>query len=101
MKVTVKATNLKLTPEIAKAIEEKIGTLDKFLSGARTPLEAFVEVALETRHHQKGKIFYAEADIKFLGEVIRAESSQDNIYKAINTVKDELQILFEKRKERR
>jgi len=31
MKVTIKATNLKLTPALNKAIEEKIATLDKFI----------------------------------------------------------------------
>ena len=66
MKISIKATNLNLTPAIKKAIEEKIATLDKFIphAGADDSVEAFVEVALETRHHRKGKIYYAEANIK-------------------------------------
>jgi len=130
MKVTIKATNLNLTPEIKKAIEEKIGTLDKFIlhipersegwrrsqkqasspvspSARRTnvlrlgtPVEAFVEVAIETRHHRKGKIYYAEATIKVPGEIIRSEARKENIYKALNTVKEELQVLLKKHKER-
>jgi putative sigma-54 modulation protein len=100
MKITIKATNLNLTPEIKKAIEEKIGTLDKFILHIGTPVEAFVEVAIETRHHQKGKIYYAEATIKVPGEIIRSEAREENIYKAINTVKDELRALLKKHKER-
>lgn len=100
MKVTIKATNLDLTPEIKKAIEEKIATLDKFISHTDTLVEAFVEVAIETRHHKKGKIYYAEVNIKVPGEIIRSEAKEDNIYKAINTVKDELQILLKKYKEK-
>jgi len=100
MKVTIKATNLDLTPELKKAIEEKIATLDKFIPHINTPVEAFVEVAVESRHHKKGKIYYAEASIKVPGKIIRSEAREENIYKAINTVKDELQGLFKKYKER-
>jgi putative sigma-54 modulation protein len=101
MKVTIKATNLKLTPGIKKAIEEKIATLDKFIPYIDTSVEAFVEVALETRHHKKGKIYYAEANIKVLGRVIRSEAREDNIYRAINMVKDELQRALKEYKKRK
>ena len=99
MKVTIKATNLDLTPEVKGAIEEKIATSDKFVSHINAPVEAFVEVAVETRHRKKGKIYYAEANIKVPGEIIRSEAREENIYKAINTVKDELQALLKKYKE--
>lgn len=101
MKITIKATHLKLTPEIEKAIEGKIATLDKFIPNIGIPLEAFVEVAVETRHHQKGDIYYAEANIALPGKVIiRSEARDENIYKAINAVKDELQALLKKYKEK-
>lgn len=96
MKTTIKATNLDLTLKIKKAVEEKIGVLDKLIPNIKKPLEAFVEVALETRHHQKGKIYYAEANIEVLGEVIRAEAKEENIFKAITAVRDELQALLKK-----
>jgi len=94
MKLSIKATNLELTPEIKKAIEEKIATLDKFTSHIKAPVEVFVEVALETRHHKKGKIFYAEANIQVPGKIIRAEAEEEGIYQAINRIKDELHRLL-------
>jgi len=100
MKVTIKATNLDLTLEIKKAIDEKIAMLDRFIPGVKIPLEAFVEVAQETRHHQKGKIYYAEANIKVLGEVIRAEAREESIFKAIAALKEELQGLLKKYKKK-
>ena len=100
MKVTIKATNFDLTLELKRAIEEKIATLDKFIPHINTPVEAFVEVAVESRHHKKGKIYYAEASIKVPGKIIRSEAREENIYKAINTVEDELQGLLKKYKER-
>lgn len=101
MKVSIKATNLDLTPAIKKAIEEKIADLDKFIPHIDSSVEAFVEVAIETRHHQKGKIYYAEANIKVPGEIIRAEAREENIYKAINTVSDELQRVLKNYKKRK
>ncbi len=101
MKVTIKTTNLKLTPEVKKAIEEKIATLDKFIPHIDTSVEAFVEVALETRHHKKGKIYYAEANIKVPGKIIRSEARGEDIYRAINEVKDELQRLLKEYKKRK
>ena len=98
MKITIKATNLSLTPEIQKAIEEKIATLDKFISCTDALVEAFVEIAVDNRHHKKGKIYYAEANVKIQGEIIRSEVKEDNIFKAINVVKDELQRLLKKHK---
>lgn len=98
MKITIKATNLNLTPEIKRAIEEKIAILDKFISHINAPVEAFIEVAIETRHHKQGNIFYAEANIRVPGKIIRSEAKEENIYRAINTVKDELQVLLKKYK---
>jgi len=100
MKVNIKSTNLDLTPEIKKAIEEKIATLDKFIPHIDGSLEAFFEVAVETRHHKKGKIYYAEANIKVPGRILRSEARDENIYKAINAVKDELQAILKKHKEK-
>lgn len=101
MKVTIRTTNLNLTPEIKRAIDEKIATLDKFILHINAPIEAFVEVAIETRRHKQGKIYYAEVNIRVPGKIIRSEAREENIYKAINTVKDELQVLLKKYKERR
>ena len=101
MKVTIKATNLNLTPGIKKAIEEKIATLDKFIPHIDTSVEAFVEVALETRHHKKGKIYYAEANIKVPGRIVRSEARGEDIYQAINEIKDELQRALKEYKKRK
>ena len=53
MIITIKAKNLELTDELRNFVEEKIGSLEKFITLA----EAFVEVEKETMHHKKGKIF--------------------------------------------
>ncbi len=100
MKLTIKTTNLSLTPAIKRAIEKKIAVLDKFILPIDASVEAFIEVSVETRHHKKGKIYYAEANIKVPGKIIRSEAREENIYQAINTIKDGLQVMLKKRKEK-
>lgn len=101
MKVTIKTTNLKLSPGVKKVIEEKIATLDKFIRHIDTSVDGFIEVALETRHHKKGKIYYAEANIKVPGKIISSEAREKNIYRAIDEIKDELQRLLKEYKKRK
>lgn len=101
MKITIKTTNLRLTPAIKREVEEKIGNLDKFISNINGSVEGFVEVAVETRHHHKGNIFYAEANIKVPRKIIRAETRQKNLYQAVNELKYQLQGELKKYKEKK
>ena len=99
MKINIKATNLKLTPNIQKYIEEKISELEKLIRKSSSPRlagggilgETWVEVEKTTRHHLKGDVFRAEVQIKLAKRSVRAESVKDNLYFAITDVKDELQ----------
>lgn len=101
MKITIKTTNLKLTPAIKRTLEEKIGTLDKFIPHLDGSLEGFVEIAVETKHHHKGEIFYSEANIRIGKKIIRAESREKNLYYSINSLKDRLQAELKKYKEKK
>lgn len=101
MKINFRVINLELTPEVREVIEEKIGSLSKFISRIKMPVEAFVEVSQETQHHQKGKVYYVEVNLELPGKILRAEAKEENIYKAVNVVKDELKILLKKYKEKK
>ena len=107
MKIKIKSTNLKLTPFIYQAIEEKIGSLAKFLKKFEVGREVLIRLEIEkiTRHHRKGNIFRVEANL-LLEQVnlprsqtlIRSESLKENIYSAIVEVKDELRRSIKKHK---
>ncbi len=97
MKVSIKATNFKLTPPIEDYVLEKINSLDKFERGI---IEALVEIGKTTEHHKQGPFFRAEADLVVPGKILRAEAEEKDLYLAIVRVKDELQIELKKYKER-
>ena len=96
MKITIKATNFKLTPPIKNFVEEKINSLEKFLKDKI--IEAFVEVEKTTRHHRKGPFFRAETDLRLPKKILRAEAEEKDLYQAIVRVKDELQRQLKKYK---
>jgi len=100
MKITIKASNLKLTSGIRNYIKEKIGGLEKFIQGVKAEdrflegknfsIEAWVEIE-RTARHRKGQVFRAECQIKLPRGGARAESTKEDLYLAIDDVKDELQ----------
>ena len=105
MEINVKATNLELTAPLQEYIEEKIGSLEKFLvkpGGAKEAhFTAWVEVARTTRHHHKGDVYYAECDIKLKGKMLRATDENFDIRVAIDAVRDKLQREIKKYKARK
>lgn len=108
MKIDIKSTHLELTPAITEFINEKIGSLDKFVGGfgtrgEETPLrhqlvEAFVEISRTTNHHRHGDVFKAEVNIKIGGNVVRAEKEDMDVRAAIDLVREELKAELQKEK---
>ena len=95
MKIDIKATNLELTPSITTYINEKVGSLDKFIniSDAGTDdgsaaVEAFVEVARTTKHHKHGDVLRAEINLKIKGKLYRTEARDWDIRVALDSAKD-------------
>lgn len=97
MKLNIKADNMELTPAIKGYVEEKMSMLDKYF-GEMKVIQADFEVGLTTRHHLKGDIFRAEANLTIPGELIRVEKIEPDLYKAIDKVKDHLKGVIVKHK---
>jgi len=103
MTINIKATNLDLTPSICEYIEEKIGSLDKFLERfeKRGEIEIFVEIARTTKHHKSGEVFRAEATFSVGKKVFRAEDLNEDIRMAIDEIRNKLQQEIKKYKEKK
>ncbi len=98
MKIKIKATGTKLTPAIKDYIEEKMNMLDKYFGDIKVTNCDF-EIELTTKHHQKGDIFRAEANISVPGDLLRVEKTEKDLYKAIDKVKDHMLRSIKKYKE--
>ncbi len=107
MKIDIKSTNLDLTPSIKEFVEEKIGSLDKFIRAdgdggdearSHESVEAFVEIARTTNHHRHGDVFKAEVNLKIGGRLLRAEKEDWDIRVAIDGAREELKVELQKKK---
>lgn len=98
MIVTIHGTGIELTDAIKGYALKKVAALEKFFSGV-TKVE--VDVGLRTNHHQKGKVYFAEVNMHVPGSLIRVEKEAEDLYKAIDKVKDHLKVELESADEKR
>lgn len=100
MRITeIKGTNMELTEAIKAYVEEKLMSLEKMCE-RYVPCDLAVEVGKTSNHHQKGDIYLAEVTMSIPGETLRAETEKDDLYAAIDQVKDDLKRQIVDRKER-
>ena len=102
MIINLQAKNIDLTPALETHINKKINPWARFLKkwdkeGAVT---IDFEVARVTKHHHKGAVYYAEANIKIGGAMIRVEQMADNLYKAVDEVGDRAKLEIARFKEK-
>lgn len=102
MKINIKATNLDLTPSLNVYIEEKLGTLAKFIQrfDEEGVAELWLEVARTTKHHHKGNVFMAEADIRLPKKILRGVEYAGDIRASIDLLRNTLRQEIEKYKTR-
>lgn len=97
MNIIIKATNIELTSNIKEYIEKKINSLDKYFNNI---IEARVEIGANSKRCQKGEIFFAEANIKVPGKLLRVVKTEKKLFKAIDKTKDHLRVILHRHKEK-
>ena len=100
MKIIIQGGHLDLTPSLQTYIEEKFAKTAKFIKrydGAGAAMLR-VEVARTTKHHKKGEVFYAEANLDIPGGMIRAEAYDEDARKAVARAERTLIAELKKRK---
>lgn len=100
MKLNIKAANLDLTPELKDYIREKMDMLDKYLGKIKI-ISAHFEASKTTNHHKKGEIYRAEANLAIGGDLLRVQKTEKDIFKAIDKVKDHLELVIKKYKDKK
>ncbi len=97
----VKATNMDLTDAISDYISKKMEMLEKFIDADDTSAHAQIEVGRTTEHHHSGDVFRAEINFSVGGKRFRAVSEQEDLYSAIDEVKDEISRSLSSHKEKK
>lgn len=100
MKTRIKATKIELTQELKEYVWEKMNMLDKYLGSVKV-FNCDVELALSVGGQNSGKIYRAEVNLVLPGKMLRVEKTEKDIKKAIDKVKDHLEISIKKYKGKR
>ncbi len=93
--ITVKATNLGLTSGLSSLIDQKLTPLGKLIPDGATDTHCRVEVEKLTEH-VSGKIHRFEANLFVDGKTYFSQATEEQLEKAIDTVRDELRREIEK-----
>lgn len=93
MKINIKTINMELTDAIRQYVEEKIGSLEKYIQryDENDSIVASVEIGLPSTHHKKGEVYYAETNLNLPGQMLMASEQDYDLRTAVNRVKDKLQ----------
>jgi ribosomal subunit interface protein len=98
MQINIKATKIDLTDAIHAYVQEKMDMLEKYLGDVQV-INCDVEVGLVVGGQNKGEIHRCEVNLEVPGEIIRVEKTSEDLYKAIDKVKDHLPRSIKKYKE--
>ncbi len=104
MQINLQGKNMELSQAIKDYVSKRVTNLEKLLSGIETQKgEARVdfEVVKTTNHHKAGEIFHASCKINLDGQRFYSESDNEDLYSAIDVVKETLFNEINKNKDRR
>jgi len=99
MEIKLKATNLDLTNPIRDYFQEKMNILDRYLGDIKV-INCDCEIEKTVGGQNKGEIFRAEVNLAVPRQLLRVEKTEQDMYKAIDKVKDHLELVIKKYKEK-
>lgn len=104
MQINLQSKNMDLTDAIHDYVYKRVTNLEKLLSrieeGKGSVLVNF-EVSKSTNHHKAGEIFHADCLISIDGKRFYGSSDSEDLYGAIDEVKETLFNEIGKEKDRR
>lgn len=89
MNIRIKATNITLSPAITEYVNKSLVKVTRLI-GEDPALVCDVEVGRTSHHHHKGDVFMAEMHITGNGHDAYATASHEDLYTAVNDVRDEI-----------
>ncbi len=100
MNTNIKTTNITLSASISEYTEKRLNKIAKFLDDDPAT-QCDIELAKTTEHHKKGDIFKAEIHIVGSGKNLYATAEREDLYAAIDAVRDEILQELNARREKR
>ena len=90
MHIIITGVHMEMTNAIREYALEKMNTLSKFIPKDDTGAKLNLELSKTTNHHTHGDVFQAEAKLVVKGKPTTLRTTQDDLYKAIDILRDML-----------
>lgn len=103
MQINLQSKNMELTSAIYDYVEKRVTNLEKLLKNIEEgggTVSVLFEVSQSTKRHKSGAIFHADCLIKIKGEEYYASADEEDLYAAVDKVKDTLFKEISKDKDR-
>ncbi|MCM2339391.1 MAG: ribosome-associated translation inhibitor RaiA [Burkholderiales bacterium] len=104
MNINLQGKNFELTEALTEYVLKKVTNLEKLLSDIETSggeIKANFEVGKSTKHHKSGDVFHADCLISINGEKFYYGSDKEDIYQAVDEVKERLYEEIRRSKDRK
>jgi putative sigma-54 modulation protein len=90
MHITITGVHMEITDAIRTYTFDKMQSLEKLIASDDTSAKLVVELSKASNHHVHGQVFQAEALLHIRGKDRALRTTQDDLYKAIDVLKDML-----------
>lgn len=103
MQINLVGKNIELSEDIKNYVSKRVTNLEKLLTrieGSGGKVMANFEVSKSTNHHKSGDVFHADCLIKIDGKEFHSSAEKEDLYSAVDDVKDSLYSEINKNKDR-
>ena len=90
MHIIITGVHMEITDAIRTYTLEKMKTLEKYTDKADTSTKLQIELSKTSNHHVHGQVFKAEAQLHLRGKEISLETTEEDLYKSVDMLKDML-----------
>ena len=87
MTITIEPKGIELTDAIRTYAEEKFMSLTKYVEGIE---KMDIDIGMESHHHVNGKVYMCSAHVFLRNKDFYVKKEAEELYKAIDKVKDHL-----------
>jgi ribosomal subunit interface protein len=102
MKINIKGTNLKLTPDIYSYVEERLHRVRKYIADAGESVQVGVDL-MRRKGQKTGDVYYAELQfsLPYLKRGLRTEEVGETWRSAFDEARNEMKRRLQEYKERK
>jgi putative sigma-54 modulation protein len=104
LNINLKGTNIELTDAVKDYVLKRVTNLGKLLSKMRASggeIMVNFEIGKNTNHHKSGAVFHADCLVNINGKELYYSTDKEDLYEAIDSVKDSLFSDISKNKDKR